>query len=398
MNLVGYFDHNATTPLLPQVVDAVVERMRAFGNPSSQHALGQHARAAIERDRRSVARLIDADADRLFFTSGGTESNNLAIRGLLAEYAAQSGHIITSAIEHASVLDVVRHLALERHWSVTALPVNRHGEVDPEDVRRSLRGDTRLIAVMLVNNEIGTLQPVSAIAAIAAHAGVALHVDAVQAAGKVPVAVAELGADTLSLSSHKLHGPKGVGALYIKDPARFSTFLRGGGQERGIRSGTENTAGVAGFAAAADLALRELASRQQLFKTARARLLARIEQQLDAFFINGSADEKRCTPNTLNIGFSGIRGEALAALLDAKYGVSVSLGSACSNNKQAKLSHVLRAIGLSDEQIRSSIRVSFGATTTLEEVDYFAEALISSVVLLRRVAGNAMATPRSALA
>ena len=387
MNTKGYFDHNATTPLLSPVVTAVNERLSIFGNPSSHHSIGGFAKNLIKEDRACVSALVGADPSQIFFTSGGTESNNIAIRGLVASWKDCPGHIITSAIEHPSVLDVVRHIALQRKWEVTYLPVNSIGEVDPEDVRRHLRPHTRLIAIMLVNNEIGSVQPVDKIAQIANLNNIPLHIDAVQAAGKMAIDVSKLGAATLSLSSHKIHGPKGIGALYIRDPEEFTPSWQGGGQEQSIRSGTENTVGMAGFAAAAQLALEEFPHRQRLFREARERLLYLLNQKLRGVFVNGTVDHLQCTANTINLGFDGIRGEALASLLDAKYNICVSLGSACSNNKESKLSHVLQALGRSENQIRASIRISFGATTTLADVEHLAMALIESVNHLRQIAG-----------
>ena len=368
----AYFDHNATTPIANSVVEAMMPALTGvFGNASSIHGYGQEARQLLERARRQVAGLIGAKAEEVVFTSGGTEANNLALFGLVEE--AVAAHFVSSAIEHPAVLNVLEELRGLGH-EVTFLPVGEGGVVDPEDVRRALRSNTRAVSLMAINNEIGSLQPVREVASIARAAGVFVHCDAVQAPGRMKIDVRELGIDLLSLSGHKLNGPKGVGALYVRKgvPLRKRTF--GGHHERDRRPGTENVAGAVGLGAACEaIRLMDGSLRDRL----EAGLLARIP---DAF-VNG--DRVRRAPNVTNLRFPGIEGESLVIALDMK-GFAVSSGSACSSGS-VEPSHVLLALGLSPADARSAIRYSLGLSNTVEEVDALIEAVAESVARLRKL-------------
>ncbi len=342
-----------------------------FGNASSIHGYGQEARQMLERARRQVAGLIGAKAEEVVFTSGGTEANNLALFGLVE--AGVTAHFVSSAIEHPAVLNVLEELRGLGH-EVTFLPVGEGGVVDAEDVRRALRPNTRAVSLMAINNEIGSLQPVEEVASIARAAGVFVHCDAVQAPGRMKIDVRELGVDLLSLSGHKLNGPKGVGALYVKKgvPLRKRTF--GGHHERDRRPGTENVAGAVGLGAACEaVRLMDGSLRDRL----EAGLLARIP---DAF-VNG--DRVRRAPNVTNLRFPGIEGESLVIALDMK-GFAVSSGSACSSGS-VEPSHVLLALGLSPADARSAIRFSLGLSNTVEEVDALIAAVAESVARLRKL-------------
>ncbi len=368
----AYFDHNATTPVAPSVIEAMLPALTGgFGNASSIHSYGQEARKSLEEARRQVAGLIGAKAEEIVFTSGGTEANNLALFGLVK--AGMSSHFVTSAIEHPAVLNVMEELRGLGH-EVTFLPVGEGGVVDPEDVRRALRPNTRAVSLMAINNEIGSLQPVEEVASIAREAGVFVHCDAVQAPGRISVDVRKLGVDLLSLSGHKLNGPKGVGALYVKKgvPLRKRTF--GGHHERDRRPGTENVAGAVGLGAACE-AVRIMNG------ALRDRLEVGLLERIPDAFVNG--DRVRRAPNVTNLRFPGIEGESLVIALDMK-GFAVSSGSACSSGS-VEPSHVLLALGLSGTDARSAIRFSLGISNTVEEVDGLIAAVAESVARLRKL-------------
>ncbi|MGA7683939.1 MAG: cysteine desulfurase family protein [Terriglobales bacterium] len=405
-----YLDNNATTPVLPEVVDAMRPYFSdRFGNASSIHSHGQQTRAAVEHARESVAALIGARASEIVFTSGGTEADNLAIFGPLQtnrldanKSRSQKTHIITSTIEHHAVLNACRHLE-STGCELTSVPVDARGLVDPSDVRRALRPNTKLISIMLANNETGVLQPVREIAAIAAEAGVLFHTDAVQAAGKIPLRVADIGCDLLTISSHKLHGPQGVGALFVKKNTPIDAMLHGGRHERSRRAGTENVPGIVGLGRAAELAQASLQrqdadrdiykddddrpaadrpsadrSNADNIQSLRDRLESRL-LQLDSATVNGAAAPR--VPNTTNICFEGIDGEALVIALDLQ-GLAVSTGAACSSGA-IEPSHVLIAMGLSPDRARSSIRFSLGKLTTAEDVDFALSIVPETVARLR---------------
>ena len=325
-----YLDHNATTPLHPEVLEAMMPWLGdSYGNASSIHAEGRAARAAIDRARSQVAGLLSVEEGEVYFTGGGTESNNLGVRGI-AENTAADGkrHLVTSSVEHHAVLRPMERLA-ERGWELTLLPVSRTGQVDPEDLRRSIQpGKTALVSIIAANNEVGTIQPIEPLGEICRELGAPFHVDAVQAVGRIPLDVGRLPVDLFSLSAHKLYGPKGVGALYIRRGVEIQPQITGGGQERGCRSGTENVAGIVGFGAACELARNEggLQSRQQL--ELRDRLYRGLVERIEGVYLNGHPTERLC--NTLNVSFEGVEGEALLLSLDLK-GIAASSGSACAS-------------------------------------------------------------------
>jgi len=382
-----YLDHSATTPVDRRVLEAMLPFLtEKFGNASSVHFFGQEARAAVDRARRDVAALIGARAGEIVFLSGGTEANNLAVRGI-AELAAPSGrHIIASAIEHPSTRGVCEALE-KRGWEITWLPVYEEGLVRVEDVRAALRPHTVLITVMLANNEIGTIQPVAEIGALVreererGRRHLFLHTDAVQALGRMPVDVEVLGCDLLSMSAHKLNGPKGVGALYVRRGVHLAPQNIGGHQERQRRAGTEAVPLIVGFGAAAALARQELNERMQHLARLRDRFEAGLTARIEEVVFNGSRASR--LPHLSNISFRYIEGEGLLINLDMQ-GVAVSTGSACSSGS-LEASPVIRALGRSDELARGSIRFSFGKETTDDEIDYVLEILPRTVENLRRL-------------
>ncbi len=356
---------------------------QTFGNASSIHYFGQAAKQRLEAARRQIAALIHANPAEVVFTSGGTESDNMAVLGV-ARAASGSRHVITSAIEHPAVLAVCAQLEREG-VEVTRLPVGSTGVLDPEGVRRALRPETILVSVMHANNELGTIQPIGEIARITREAGVVLHVDGVQALGKIPVDLKALGVDLYSMSAHKLYGPKGVGALYVRKGTKIAALSFGGHHERDRRPGTENVPAIVGFGAAAELAEGNLAVDGERIAGLRDRLETAVLDRIGEAGINGARTLR--TPNTTNIYFDGIDGEALVIALDLR-GFAVSTGSACSSGAVTP-SHVLTAIGLSAERARASIRFSLGSSTTAQQVDALVEALEASVVHLRRISVHA---------
>jgi cysteine desulfurase len=367
-----YLDNNATTPVLPEVFEAMrpyfAER---FGNASSIHHRGQDTRAAVEAARDSVAALLGCRASEVVFTSGGTESDNLAIAGL----TVPGDHIITSSIEHHAVLHAAKHQE-QIGCELTCLPVDGRGLVDPDDVRRALRPNTKLISIMMANNETGALQPVEEIAKIAAEADAFFHTDAVQAAAKVPIDVERIGCDALSISGHKIHAPQGVGALYVRKGTKIKPLFHGGRHERSRRAGTENVPGIVGLGKAAELALQGFQrGDDKKLAALRDRLQQGILSQVDEAGVNGDGAAR--VPNTTNIYFDHIDGEPLVIALDLK-GLAVSSGAACSSGA-IEPSHVLTAMGLRPDRARASIRLSLGKQTTAEDVD-FALALVPQTV------------------
>jgi cysteine desulfurase len=379
-----YLDNSATTPVDPRVAAAMSRALvENFGNASSVHGFGQQARAAVDRARREVAALIGAKQSEIVFTSGGTEANNLAIRGLCEASVAHGRHIITSAIEHPSVAGVCLELE-KRGWEVTRLPVYANGIVKLDDLAHALRSDTVLITIMLANNEIGTVQPVSHIGSLvrerrAAGQRLWLHTDAVQAAGRLPLNVDELGCDLLTMSAHKLYAPKGIGALYVRRGVRLHSQNVGGHQERERRAGTENVPGIVAFGEAARLAREELNERANHDRALRDRFEAKVRKQIGDVVMNGDREQR--LGHLSNISFRFIEGEGLLINLDLE-GVAVSTGSACSSGT-LEPSPVIRAIGVDDELARGSIRFSFGKDNTEADVDYAVEVLTRAVERLR---------------
>jgi cysteine desulfurase len=375
-----YFDYNATTPLAPAVTDAVVQSTRdVFGNASSIHHFGQQAKAAMDDARSAVATLLNADPSEIVFTSGGTEADNFAIRGA-AEALEVGGrkHLIASAIEHEAVLNTLKALA-RRGWRTTLLPVDASGIVSPDRLREAIGADTALVSVMHANNEIGTIQPIRALAAIAHEHGALLHTDAVQSVGKIPVDVRALGVDLLSLSAHKLNGPKGAGALWIKRGTRMQPVTTGGKHERNRRAGTENVPAIVGLGVAARLAAGKLSSEADRVGALRDRLEAGILRVVSGTAVNGAPDAR--VPNTTNISFERVEAESLLIALDLE-GIAVSTGSACSSGT-LEPSHVLRAMGLPAHRTQNSLRFSLGMFSTEEEVDLVVDVLPRLVEKLR---------------
>jgi cysteine desulfurase len=367
-----YLDNNATTPVLPEVFEAMRPYFaEQFGNASSIHHHGQQTRAAVEDARESVAVLLGCRASEIVFTSGGTEADNLAIAGLVSA----GDHVMTSSIEHHAVLLACKHLD-EIGCDVTVLPVDGRGLVDPDDVRRALRPNTKLISVMMANNETGVLQPVEEIGRIANEAGVCFHSDAVQAAGKVAIDVKRIACQALSISGHKMHAPQGVGALYVRKGTRLRPLFFGGRHERSRRAGTENVPGIVGLGKAAQLSKQALdRGNDQKMAAMRNRLQQGILAQVEDAGVNGDGEAR--VPNTTNIHFDHIDGEAMVIALDLK-GLAVSTGAACSSGA-IEPSHVLVAMGLRTDQARSSIRFSLGKQTVAEDID-LALALVPEVV------------------
>lgn len=372
-----YLDHSATTPSDPRVVDAMMPYLtERFGNASSVHSFGQEARAAVDRARRDLAGLIGARSNEVVFLSGGTEANNLAIRGLCEAVEAHGRHIITSAIEHSSVRGICESLE-KRGWEVTRLPAYEDGIIRIEDVRSALKPDTVLISVMLANNEIGTLQPIQEIGALVREERAGgrkhlwLHTDAVQAAGRIPIDVDELGCDLLSLSAHKLYAPKGVGALYLRRGVRVSSQNVGGHQERERRAGTESVPGIVAFGAAARIAREELSERDGHARELRDEFEKAVAARICDVVFNGHCERR--LSHISNISFRFIEGQSLLISLDLE-GIAVSTGSACSSGT-LEPSPVIRALGRDDELARGAIRFSFGKDNNLDEVEHVVNVL-----------------------
>ncbi|GAB6100343.1 cysteine desulfurase NifS [Halanaerocella petrolearia] len=376
-----YMDNAATTKIDPQVLEVMKPYFEeVYGNPSSFHSFGREARNAITEARDSVAKLIGADKSKeVIFTSGGTEADNFAIKGVAETLEGKGRHIITSSIEHHAVLHTCEYLEEERGFEVTYLPVDEEGLVDPQDVKDAIREDTILITIMLANNEMGTIQPISEIGEVAQEAGVTFHTDAVQAVGNIPVDVNELNVDLLSLSGHKFYGPKGIGALYIRQGTRINKLLHGGAQERGRRATTENVHGIVGIGKAARLAKEELEEKQEKLIKLRDKLINGIEEKIDYVKLNGHRTQR--LPNNINFSIQYIEGESILMKLDLE-GVAASSGSACTSGSLDP-SHVLLAMGLSHEVAHGSLRLSLGKYNTEEEVDRVLEILPKVVADLR---------------
>ena len=375
-----YFDHNATTPPDPMVVDVVCRVLRdEFGNASSVHHFGQRAKALLDDARSSVAALLHGEPSEVVFTSGGTESDNFALRGV-AEALEQTGrrHLVASAIEHEAVLNTLKALA-RRGWTTTLVPVDASGVVSPAALEAALTDTTALVSVMHANNEIGTIQPVADLARVAHARGALFHTDAVQSVAKIPVDVRALGVDLLSLSAHKFNGPKGAGALWIKRGTRIVAISTGGKHERNRRAGTENVPAIAGMGVAARLAVEKMEADGRRLATLRDRLESEVLARVPGTAING--DREARVPNTTNISFDGVEAESLLIALDLE-GVAVSTGSACSSGT-LEPSHVLRAMGLPTHRTQNSIRISLGAGDTDEQVDYLVSKLPAVVDKLR---------------
>ncbi len=373
-----YLDNNASTPVLPEVLEAMCPFFSArFGNASSIHRHGQDSRAAVERAREPVARLLGGHPSEIVFTGGGTEADNLAIFGV----AGAGDHIITSTIEHHAVLNACKHLE-DLGCEVSRVPVDRRGLVDPDDVRRALRANTKLISIMMANNETGVLQPVQEFGKIAAEAGVYFHTDAVQAAGKIEIDVNRIGCDLLSISGHKMHAPQGVGALYVRRGTALQPMIYGGSHERSRRAGTENVPGIVALGKAAEIAREGLErGKTALMSALRDQLEQTILAAVEAAAVNGEAAPR--VPNTTNIYFDHIDGEALVIALDLK-GLAISTGAACSSGA-IEPSHVLLAMGVRPDRARASVRFSLGQQNTSDEVEFALSLVPATVARLRKL-------------
>jgi cysteine desulfurase len=375
-----YLDHHATTPLDPRVLAAMMPYLTGkFGNAASRsHNFGWEAEQAVEQSRRQIASLIGASPREIVFTSGATESNNLAMKGVIEAYAGQGDHIVTCAIEHKAVLDVCGRLE-RRGARVTRLPVDRHGLVDPGAVEAAIEERTVLVSIMYANNEVGTLQPVGEIGRICRERGVPFHSDAAQAVGKVPVNVDAGSIDLLSIAAHKIYGPKGVGALYVRRRINLTAQMDGGGHERGMRSGTLNVPGIVGLGEACAICQREMAEESARLSRLRDRLRAKLEAGIESVSINGSLEHR--LPHNLNMSFADVEAEALMMGMS---GVAVSSGSACTSAVMEP-SYVLRAMGVPDDAARTALRFGLGRFNTEEDVDYAAACAIEAVKNLREL-------------
>lgn len=378
-----FMDYHSTTPLDPRVLDAMLPYFtQYFGNAASRnHAFGWQAEEAVEYAREQLAKLMGAKSEKeIVFTSGATESNNLAIKGVAHFYREKGNHIITSTVEHKAVLDTCKRLQHEG-YEVTYLDVDAYGMVDPESVRRAITDKTILVSIMLANNEVGTIQPIEAIGKITRERGVLFHCDAVQGVGKIPFNVEEMNVDLASVTAHKMYGPKGVGALFVrrsKPRVRIVAELDGGGHERGARSGTLNVPGIVGFGTAAEIALAEREETSRYVYNLRQRLRHKLESALDDVVLNGADDPYRL-PGNLNLSFAFVEGEAMMMAIKD---VAVSSGSACTS-ASLEPSYVLRAMGIDEELAHTSIRFGLGKFNTEEEVDYVADLVIRQVNKLR---------------
>lgn len=374
-----YFDHSATTPVDKRVASEMIGYITGnFGNPSSIHAFGRQARKAVEEAREMVAKGIGANPEEIVFTSCGTEADNIAIEGTARANREQGNHIITCAVEHHAVLDTCRELEKDG-FNITILPVDNYGMVSVEDIAGAINEKTILITIMHANNEVGTIQPVSEISLLARERGVIFHTDAVQSVGKIPVKVDELGVDLLSLSGHKIYGPKGIGALYIRNGARWKPVSHGGGQERGKRAGTENVPGIIALGKAVELITAELEEEAIRLAGLRDKLLQGVMERVPLVFLNGHPVNR--VPNNVNFSFRDVEGESLLLSLDRE-GIAASSGSACAAGA-VEPSHVLRAMGVPPALAQSSLRVTLGKDNVEADVDYFLTVLPPIVERLR---------------
>lgn len=379
-----YLDNSATTQTDPEVAEVMADVMtKVFGNPSSLHGLGVKAERLITGARKVIAQALQVSPEEIFFTSGGTEANNLAIRGVAEEYASRGKHLITTKIEHPSVYDVFQYLE-RKGWNVTYLPVDQQGRINPDDVERAITDETVLVSIMHVNNEIGTIQPIEEIGRrLGRYPKVLFHVDAVQSFGKIPLLPRQAKIDFLSASGHKLHGPKGIGCLYIRKNLHLPPLLIGGGQEQGIRSGTENVPGIAGMAKAVVLAQQKGQTFLHDCYRWKESFLRQVQAELPSVIVNGDVSKEGGAPYIINLSFPGLKSEVIVHALE-KEGVYVSSKSACSSKKEMP-SRVLKALGRTDEEALGSIRISMGRMNTENDVKRCAEALGKVIPMLQQV-------------
>jgi len=374
-----YLDHNATTPTHPEVVKAMLPYYgKIYGNPSSIHQFGQEARKAIDEAREKVADFIGAIQEEIIFTSGGTEADNFAIKGIAYANEKKGKHIITSSIEHHAVLNPCKYLE-KQGFQVTYLPVDKYGLVDPDEVEKAITKETILITIMHANNEIGTIEPIAEIGKIAKEKGICLHTDAVQTVGKIPVNVNKLNIDSLSLSAHKIYGPKGIGGLYVRKGIRIQPLIEGGHHEKNRRAGTENVPAIVGLGKAVEIAKTTLDKESIYLTNLRDGLCSGIGEKIDSVYLNGHPGKR--LPNTLNMSFEFVEGESIILNLDMK-GIAVSSGSACTSGS-LEPSHVLKAMGVEPAIAQGSVRFSLGKDNTEEDIDYVLEVLPEIIVRLR---------------
>ena len=386
-----YLDHAATTPLSPAVLEKMLPWWtERYGNSSSVHGTGREARRAVDQARRQVAEAIGAQPREIYFTSGGTESDNWALTGTALALRGRGNHIITTSVEHHAVLRPCEWLETQG-FRVTYLPVDGDGRVDPEEAERAVTDQTILLSVMTANNEVGTVQPVAVLGEMARRRGILFHTDAVQAAGTLPLDVNALGVDFLSLSAHKFYGPKGVGVLYVRQGTRLNPLIRGGEQERGLRAGTENVAGIVGLGEALRLALEGREAEEAKIRGLRDRLIRAVLERIPGSRLNGHPTER--LPGNCNFSFDGVEGEALLLRLDLA-GIAASGGSACTAGSQEP-SHVLRAMGRTETEAAGSLRLTLGRENTAREIDETAETLAAIVQDLRRLRGDTGFTGRA---
>ncbi|MCL5942774.1 MAG: cysteine desulfurase NifS [Actinobacteria bacterium] len=381
MENVIYMDHAATTPTDPEVIKAMEPWFaQQYGNPATLYSLGLLASQAVEEARAGVAAVLGAEDAEIYFTSGGTESNNWAIKGVADAHRNKGRHLITSTIEHHAVLEPMEYLE-KRGYEVTRVPVDAHGLIDPESVRKAIRPDTILISIMHANNEVGTIEPIAEIGAIAREAGVLFHTDAVQSVGKIPVNVKELNVDMLSLSAHKFYGPKGVGAMYLSKRVRVTPLLHGGSQERRRRAGTLNVPGIVGLAKALQIAADQMEAEAARETALRDRLWRGLQERIPHIYLNGHPTKR--LPNALNFRVEGIEGEAMILCLDMNR-VGVSSGSACTTGS-LEPSHVLLAMGIPAEHAHGSLRITLGRANTEQDIDYVIDTFPGIVARLREM-------------
>lgn len=374
-----YLDHSATTPVHPEVLEAMLPYYKEkFGNPSSIHEYGRVAKTALEEAREKVAKLFNCSPYEIYFTSGGTESDNLAIKGVAFANKKKGKHIITSSVEHHAVLESCKFLKKEG-YEITYLPVDQWGLVDPDDLRKNIKDDTILVSIMHVNNETGTIQPIEELVRIAKEKGVYFHTDAVQSAGKIPIDVQELPIDLASISGHKIYGPKGVGAIYIRKGTRIIPLSHGGHHERSRRAGTENIPGIVGLGEAVEMVLKDMDKHNKHLKNLTETFFKKLKETVKDIQLNGHPEKR--IPSILNISFKGVEGESIILSLDMK-GVAVASGSACTSGS-LEPSHVLSAMRIEPAVAQSSIRFSFGRENAIDDVDYVTGVLPEIIERLR---------------
>jgi cysteine desulfurase len=374
-----YLDHNATTPVHPEVLEAMLPFYKeGFGNASSIHSFGREAKVALEESREKVAKFLNADPLEIYFTSGGTESDNLAVKGVAWANKKKGNHIITSQIEHHAVLESCKFLEKEGH-EITYLPVDKYGLVDHDELKKSIKKESVLVSIMHANNEVGIIQPIAELAGLAKEKGVYFHTDAVQSTGKMKIDVNELNVDMLSLSAHKFYGPKGVGALYIRRGVRLTPLAHGGHHEKSRRAGTENVPGIVGLAKALEIAHSDMQEEEKRLKNLTETFYKKVTERIPDVFMNGHPVLR--IPNTMNLSFKGVEGESIILNLDLK-GIGVASGSACTSGS-LEPSHVLSAMRVPGDLAQSSLRFSFGRSNTMQDVDYVVELLPEIISKLR---------------